>query len=439
MKHLQILLPCAVILLLLSGCGYRAPLLKSYIPDITDSSRFAGIRGDYMELAALLSKDTGLDPTGGNTLGLLPDRLRKRELLLDDLDKASESVLLDYYRFVSDTVGTEIMDILSRKASTGKEVAVILDRGAHSRKWMTGHRPMPEAGVELYYFYFPITPLDYLWLPKGTNRDHRKIVITDGTTAYAGGRNIQDKYFSGWHDCDIRITGPATAHFTTVFNENLLRVNPSRKPVAAKPDSLLRTAAAKDSIPGLRQFYDKTVQVVPDTPTDKRHPVRNCFLWSIWNAKRYFWFYNPYTPPPVQVLDALKDAAARGVDVRWIAPSVNDVILEKWMAESLYESLLKAGIRIYEWQGEILHAKMFVTDDYLTAIGSANMDNLSFFMNLEVETIVYDEELTCYTADIYREDIEAHCREITLEEVRRWSFFRKLRNWLTKAIGGHLG
>jgi hypothetical protein len=67
------------------------------------------------------------------------------------------------------------------------------------------------------------------------------------------------------------------------------------------------------------------------------------------------------------------------------------------------------------------------------------MDNLRFFMNLEVETIVYDEELTCYTADIYREDIEAHCREITLEEVRRWSFFRKLRNWLTKAIGGHLG
>ncbi len=439
MKHLQILLPFSAILLSLSGCGYRAPLLKSYIPEVTDSSRFAGIRGEYMELAALLSKDTGMDPTDGNTLGLLPDRLQKREMLLDDLDNASESVHLDHYRFVPDTIGTEVMDILKAKASTGKEVTVILDRGAHKREWMTEHEPMPKAGVELYYFYFPVMVLDYVWLPKGTNRDHRKIVITDGITAYAGGRNIQDKYFSHWHDCDIRITGPATAQLTTVFNENLLRVNPARKPVAAKPDSVLRATARKDSIPGFKQFYDKTVQVVHDSPTDKLLPMRNCFLWSIWNSKRYFWFYNPYTPPPTQILDALKDAAARGVDVRWIAPSVSDIVPEKWMAESLYGSLLKAGIRIYEWQGDILHTKMFLTDDYLTAIGSSNMDNLSFFLDYEVETIVYDEEVTRHTADRYLEDIERHCKEITLEEVRRWSIFRKLRNWFTKAIGGHLG
>ena len=439
MKHSNILLPCSVILLLLSGCGYRAPLVRSYIPEVTDSTRFASIRGEYMELAALMSKDTGLDPTDGNTLGLLPERSQKLELLLEDLGKATESVHLDHYRFVPDTIGTEVMDILSRKASEGKEVTLVLDRGAHSREWMKGHEAMSKAGVELYYFYFPVMLVDHIWLPKGTNRDHRKIVITDGITSYTGGRNIQDKYFSYWHDCDIRITGPATGHLTRVFNENLLRVNPARRPVAAKPDSVLRAAAVRDSVPGLKQFYNKTVQVVPDTPTDKLLPTRNCFLWSIWNAKRYFWFYNPYTPPPAQILDALKDAAARGVDVRWIAPSVSDVVPEKWMAESMYGELLKAGVRIYEWQGDILHTKMFMTDNYLTAIGSVNMDNLSFFLDYEVETLVYDEELTRHSAYRYLEDLQRKCKEVTLEEVRRWSFFRKFRNWFIRAVGGHLG
>ena len=109
------------------------------------------------------------------------------------------------------------------------------------------------------------------------------------------------------------------------------------------------------------------------------------------------------------------------------------------MGESLYKELLQAGIRIYEWQEHVLHVKQFMVDDYLTGIGSANMDNLSFFLNYEMQALIYDEAFTRHATDIYRRELETDCVEIKLEEVRSWSFFRKLRNWIVRTLGGPLG
>ena len=148
---------------------------------------------------------------------------------------------------------------------------------------------------------------------------------------------------------------------------------------------------------------------------------------------------NRRLPPPASTPQALKDAAARGVDVRWIAPAVNGVSVQKWMGESLYKELLDAGVRIYEWQGQVLQAKQFMMDDYFLAMGSASLDNLSFFLNYEVLALVYDEEATRYAAYNFLSDIEKNCREIRMEEVRRWLLLRRLRNKLTRLLGGPLG
>ena len=96
-------------------------------------------------------------------------------------------------------------------------------------------------------------------------------------------------------------------------------------------------------------------------------------------------------------------------------------------------------MRIYEWQDHVLHAKQFIMDDYLLAMGSANMDNLSFFLNYEVEALVYDEETTRYASYTFLSDIENNCREIHLENVKNWSIVRKIRNWLALHIGGPVG
>lgn len=423
--------------LALAGCGYRAPLYKSYIPVVEDTTAYPGVAPAYQELAALMEKDTGYSPKEGNTVTLFPDGLQKWEKLKEDLDYASESIYIDHYRFCADSLGSIVKRTLEEKAQEGVDVRVVLDKGANTREDREKLLTMRPSGVKLEYFYKPQMLIDHIWISKGFHRDHRKIVILDGQTAYVGGRNIQNEYFLEWRDADIRITGPVVKDITSVYEENQQRVAPDwgTAPVAKDLDK----AARLDNIPEMKQYSDVTVQVVPDSPTDKNLPLRNCFEWAISHAKKYFWFYNPYTPPPASTLQALKDAAARGVDVRWIVPANNDVKLEKYMGESLYRELLEAGVRIYEWQGEVLHAKQFMTDDSLLIIGSSNLDNLSFFLNYEILTLVYNKEVTRDAAALYLKELWQNCEEITLDGVHKWSAIRKLRNWIIRTFGGPVG
>ena len=200
----------------------------------------------------------------------------------------------------------------------------------------------------------------------------------------------------------------------------------------------LEEAARRDTMPGLEQFFDVPIQVVPEYPTDRNLPTRNCLEWALNHAKSYFWYYNPYSPPPMSTIEALQNAARRGVDVRWIAPSITDIQPERGIAESMYQGLLEAGVRIYEWQGHMMHAKQYLSDDYLTIIGSTNMDNLSLFLNYELLAILYDGRICRRAAETFQHDLETHCLEITLEEVRRWPSPRKWRNWILRILGGPL-
>ena len=324
--------------------------------------------------------------------------------------------------------------ILRDKAREDVDVRLILDKGGHSRKRIQELYTLLPEGVKLSLFRKPVWFIDQVWPSKGTHRDHRKLVLLDGQTAYVGGRNIQD---TDARDADLRITGPAVEDLSAVYMENQRRVAPLLSPVYVEKD--LDKAARMDNIPEMKQFTDVMVQVVPESPTDEVLPIRNCFEWTLAHAQKYFWFYNPYTPPPGSTLQALKDAAARGVDVRWIVPAVNGVKPEKWMGESLYRELLEAGVRIYEWQDQMLCTRQFLADDYLLALGSASMDNLSFFLNYELMALVYDENMTRYASYLFLSDLETHCREISLEEVLGWGAFRKLRNWLTRTLAGPVG
>ena len=428
---------CTAGILLLTGCGYRGPLYQSYIPEVQDTTEYPGVRPAYQELAALMEKDTGLKPTEGNTVTLFPEGRQKWALLKEDLEYAEKSVYIDHYRFCTDSAGSVVEDILRQKARNGVDVRIILDKGANTREHLAQLATLKEDGVQLDLFRRPGLLMDHVLSAKATHRDHRKIVLIDGQIGYLGGRNIQDESFSDWRDADIRITGPAVAHLSAVYTENQERVAPGLPDIYVSES--LEEAAGMDNIPEMKQFTDVTVQIVPESPSDRVLPTRNCFEWALYSAQKYFWFYNPYTPPPASTIRALKDAAARGIDVRWIAPGTHDVSVEKWMGESLYKELLAAGVRIYEWQGQVLHAKQFMMDDYFLALGSANLDNLSFFLNYEVEALVYDEETTRYAAYSFLSDIEKNCREIRMEEVQRWFLLRRLRNWLTRRLGGPLG
>jgi len=416
---------------LLAGCGYRAPMYKTVITE--DQAQYKSIRPAYRELAALMTTDTGLPPTDGNTLSIFPDMQKKMDIMLEELRGAKESIYIEQYRFRQDSIGNIVADILKEKAADGLDVRVIVDKGASVKEDRIGLLGLQDHGIYSCLYYRPLWLLDYLWPAKGMHRDHRKIVLIDGHTGFLGGRNIQDKYFT-WRDCDIRVSGPAVKDMGVSFKLSQDEMSLDWPALKVTDETALRAVA--DTVPGLQQFRGKTIQIVPDTPWDKRLPIRNCFEWSIQHARRYFYFYNPYTPPPASTLQALKDAAARGVDVRWIVPANNDVPPAKWVGESLYKQLLEAGVKIYEWQGNVMHTKQFITDDYLTAIGSTNMDNLSFFLNMEVEALIYDEEVAASARALYLEELQTKCLPVTLDTVKHWNIFRKFRNWFARVTAG---
>ena len=419
---------------ILAGCVHRAPMDQTVITE--DPARFTNVSPAYRELAALLTSETGMPPRDGNTLSIFPDAPQKFDVLLKDLSGAKESIYIEHYRVRMDTIGTCVAGILQKKAQAGVDVRTIVDRGASVKEDREGLMELRNYGIASYLYYRPVFFRDYVWPAKGAHRDHRKIVLIDGQTGYLGGRNIQDKYFD-WRDCDIRISGPVVGDLGEAFFDTQRQLDPQAPAPRITAATVCR--AVDDSIPGVQAFRGKTVQIITDSPRDSILPVRNCYEWSILNAKNYFYFYNPYTPPPASTLKALKDAVARGVDVCWIVPANNDVKQAKWLGESLYKELMEAGVTIYEWQNNVLHTKQFISDDYLTAIGSANMDNMSFFLNMEVQALVYDEEVAVSARQLFEKELAERCRQITLEEVSSWSPFRTFRNWFTRTFFGRIG
>lgn len=342
---------------------------------------------------------------------------RKWELLKADLEQASSSICLEYYHFADDASGREIRDVLLRKAGEGIPIRLIVENVAHGFMPKQFFTEMEKAGVEVRYF----TDLDS-WdaLSDINERDHRKIAVIDSRIGYLGGMNLADDYHYRWRDTHLRLEGPSVTQLERVF----YRMWTARGGKGAPEES-------PASLP------DDGIEIVTGGPA---YPVFvKKYLEALQSARTYAYIETPYFCPPDTLVSALKTTASRGVDVRIIVPKKTDHGFMDLANQSFFPELLEAGIRIYEWQDHVLHAKQFITDDYLLGIGSANMDNLSFFLNYEVEALVYNEPATRNAASTFLSDTEKHCREITLQEVKNWSVFRKFRNWFTRHLGGPVG
>ena len=162
---------------------------------------------------------------------------------------------------------------------------------------------------------------------------------------------------------------------------------------------------------------NKLIQIVPDEPDLPLPILQLSYEWALQHAKKYIYLQTPYFVPTEPVMDALKTAALCGVDVRLMLPEVADNILMRPANRAYYEEALQAGVRIFLRKGEFIHAKTFVSDDYLSSIGSANLDFRSFAINYEVNSYIYDEQTALMNKGIFMYDLR-QCHELTIEE---WS------------------
>ena len=379
---------------------------KNILFDTTEEEH---IRPEYRSLSRLLKKDSGLTVTDNNEVEIITSGGRKLEALVNDLLAAKHHIHFEYFYFLKDDGSKRIKNLLMQKAREGVKVRFIHENIANITIWPGYYDEMKKAGVEVVKFTNPNAFL----LSKFNYRDHRKIVVIDGKVGYTGGMNIGDDYFFRWRDTHMRITGNAVAALQYSFLNSWIT---SGGKIEGNFDEFF---------PQKRAVHDrKLVQIIPDEP-DREFPILHMgALWTAHHAEKYLYIQTPYFVPPEPLLMALKAAAFKGCDVRLMVPKKADLFFMGPANKSFYQDCLEAGIRVFEKGGKFIHAKTMVSDDYLSIIGSANMDCRSMELSYEINAYIYSDEIARENYRIFMEDLR-ECREIRLEDWQKRPWYHK--------------
>ena len=357
----------------------------------------ASVLRNNRELALLLIQELHTPLTTGNQVKLLINGEEKFPEVLKALREAKHHIHLEYYIYENDAIGTQIENILVAKAKEGVQVRFIYDDFGSPAIKKRMERRLKDAGVEVYPFQ---KILFYLLANRLNYRNHRKIIVIDGQTAFTGGINVSDRYINDkqnrlyWRDTHLRIDGPGVFYLQYLFFTDWNFCSGKK----VKPSA--EHFAAEKTYP-----EDTMVQVVASGPDSDQPAVLFSILQAINLAKKEILITTPYFIPGDTILDALKIAALSGISVKLLVPGVSDSRLVNAAARSYYGELLAAGVEVYLYEKGFVHAKTMVTDSSLAIIGTANMDMRSFELNFEVNAIVYDEKLSAKLRSTFFDDL----------------------------------
>lgn len=349
------------------------------------------------------------EAVGGNDAVLLKDCEEGFSALLSAIGGAREFLLLEFYAFADDSIGRTLGDLLREKARQGVAVYLIYDSVGSiltDRGFFAG---LAAAGLKVAEF----RPVIY-WKPywNWIKRDHRKTVCVDGRFAFVGGFNITESDAPrsmggrGWKATLTRVSGPVVAGVEKIFWEAWAASTPLDG--RAEPALPLSEPA---------KAGDKHIAVVYAGGIRGVRSIRRGYRCAIDSALDYIYITNAYFLPDRLVYRRLIRAARRGVDVRIIAPRDTDYPYVRLASWAMYGHLIKNGVKVYEWQGSILHSKNAVIDGLWASVGSHNLDHRSLHYNLELNLNVYDKAFGAVMSRSFRDDLKK-CRPITLDEVR---------------------
>lgn len=368
------------------------------------------VRDDYVMLVNLLLKSNDSVVWYGSDVEIITSGKRKFEALLEDLENSAHHIHMEYFYFKKDEMGRKIKEVLMKKAAEGVEVRFIYENIANISVPPRFYNEMKKAGVRIVPFFKG----NLSWVRRNLNyRDHRKIVVIDGKIGYTGGMNIGNEYYDGWRDTHLRIRGQAVFGLQSSFLYEWY--SSGGDPVSD----------FKPYFPPCLNYSQNLMQIAPESPASEWPYLLMATVDIVVEAKEYVYIQTPYYMPSDSLFQALQAAALAGVDVRIMVSRKSDFVFMDYATQSFYEDSLKAGIRIYEAQDTFIHAKMMVSDDYISVIGSANMDSRSLELSFEINCFSYDEELALRCKDIFFDDLR-NCREVMSEEWRERPWWRKL-------------
>jgi cardiolipin synthase len=396
--------------------GMDSPNLRPKIPET------------YARLFQLGHSVNGFEPVGGNCARLLPDANATIESMVADIDASQDHVHLISYIWLPDNNGLKVVEALKRAAAR-KVICRAMADGLGSRIMIESPHweAMQAAGVQVA----TALPIGNLLLRPFRGRidlrNHRKLLVIDNRITYCGSQNCTDPEFrikarfAPWVDATMRFEGPIARQNQYLFASDWM----------AQTDADLAPLLRQPVLPGNPGL---TAQVIGTGPTVYNSAMPEVFTTLLYSARRELVITTPYYVPDEAMQTALCASARRGVTTTIIFPARNDSWIVAAASRSYYSDLLTAGVRIYEYEGGLLHTKSLTLDGEVTLIGSANMDRRSFDLNYENNVLFYDPNLTAEMRR--RQDAYLACSHpVTAETVDQWPMTRRLWNNTIAMLG----
>lgn len=351
--------------------------------------------------------------TKGNHVELLINGEETFRSIFEAIDAARDYILIQFYIIRNDHLGKRLQAKLIERAREGVRICFLYDEigcfalpGRYLRK-------LERAGIAVSGFK---TARGWAHPLRINFRNHRKIVIVDGKTAFAGGLNVGDEYLGKssigfWRDTHLKLEGPCVHILQLTFCEDWYWATHQVPQLDWQPRKV--------------DGHDQHVLPVPSGPADQMETCSLFFVQAINSAQRRLWIVSPYFVPDEQVMTALQLAALRGVDVRVMLPEKADHVLVYLSSWSYYEQAEQAGVKIYRYRKGFLHQKVMLIDDDYATVGTANLDNRSFRINFEITLLVLNREFSRQVETMLEEDFR-HSTLIQADEYTRKPFWYRL-------------
>ena len=359
---------------------------------------------NQINLIKLLNSNGGSACYANNKIKIFTDGENTFNALFEAIRAAKDHIHIQFFIFDDDIISNKLRELLILKAKEGVRVRMIYDYWGSfdlSKKYL---KSLTDAGAYVCPF------LPFRWQISRTNkinyRYHRKVVVVDGEIGFIGGLNVADRYRYGnklgtWRDTFVKIEGAAVHGLQQLFIIDWYFVD--RKLIEGN-----------QYFPTSQVFEQNLIQIVSSGPDSDWPALMHGIASAFMSATKYIYIHSPYFMPTDEIASCIQMAALSGVDVRLMIPVCSDSRFSDASTASYLEKTLEAGVRVFRYKNGFLHSKAMVIDDFISIVGSTNLDERSFEQNFEANAFIYDSISASNLREIFIKDIE-NCEELTLE------------------------
>ncbi len=378
----------------------------------------------------------GVGMTHGNQLEFMHTGQQKFDAMFRDIDAAQSYVYLEYFNFRNDSIGLALFDLLGRKAREGVEVKAMFDsfgNESNDQPLRSSHlEAIRQTGVDVRVF----DPLRFPWINHAYHRDHRKIVVIDGSICYTGGMNVADYYIHGrpeygaWRDMHMRLTGEAVAEYERIFREMWSDTY--------GPDVQFGNAQSAIDTGTSRTDDEVAIAVVNRIPRRQPKLMRKVYVAAIDVAQQHIQIVNPYPTNVKSIRRALRRALKRGVRVEIMVSAKSDVPITPDVVALEMRKLAKRGAEVYYNHEGFHHSKIMMVDSAFCTVGSSNLDARSMLFDYEVNSFILDPAPTAQLQHIFEQD-KQRCTTFHADDYRRtFNFGHRLTGHIFSLFRGFM-